>query len=179
MSWTVKQACTIVTARRDTLHRRLGFCCRQAVCGKCSALHFPGPSPSDRPTCLRLSLASRRLKHSFRNIYTLSCVLVKWAIGVGVEGSPSQIACANGDGLRSLHIPNYKSNITALLSHAILNEWIAFYSAFWIYTQSGYGAIWLLHGWCHVKLLPSRRTYCVHHTTMHQFTLSFCSKPHT
>ena len=94
MSWTVKQACTILTARRDTLHRRLGFCCKQAVCGKCSALHFPGPSPSDRPTCLRLSLASRRLKNSFRTIYTLSCALVKWAIGAGGGGS-SQIACAN------------------------------------------------------------------------------------
>ena len=29
---------------------------------------------------------------------------------------------------------------------------------------------WLLHGWCHVKLLPFWRTFCVHHTTMHQFT---------
>ena len=25
-------------------------------------------------------------------------------------------------------------------------------------------------GWCHVKLRPSRHTFCVHHTTMHQFT---------
>ena len=25
-----------------------------------------------------------------------------------------------------------------------------------------YSAIWLLHGWCHVKLLPSRLTFYVH-----------------
>ena len=27
------------------------------------------------------------------------------------------------------------------------------------------------HGWCHMKLLPSRRKFCVHHTTMHHVTL--------
>ena len=27
-----------------------------------------------------------------------------------------------------------------------------------------------MHGWCYVKLLPSWRKFCVHHTTMHQFT---------
>ena len=26
------------------------------------------------------------------------------------------------------------------------------------------------HGWCHIKLLPSRRKFCVHHTTMHHVT---------
>ena len=40
-------------------------------------------------------------------------------------------------------------------------------------------SIWLLNGWCHVKLPLSRRTFCLHHTTMHQFTESFHSKPHT
>ena len=29
------------------------------------------------------------------------------------------------------------------------------------------------------KLLPSRSTFCLHHTTVHQFTLSLYSKPHT
>ena len=28
-----------------------------------------------------------------------------------------------------------------------------------------YSAIWLLHGWCQVKLLPSQRTFRVHYTT--------------
>ena len=30
----------------------------------------------------------------------------------------------------------------------------------------------------HVKLLPSRRKFCVHHTTMHQFTVSRHAKVH-
>ena len=38
--------------------------------------------------------------------------------------------------------------------------------------------IWLLHGWCYVKLQLSRYKFCVHHTTMHQFTASFHSKPY-
>ena len=29
-----------------------------------------------------------------------------------------------------------------------------------------YTAVLLLHGWCHVELLPSRRTFCVHRTTI-------------
>ena len=33
-------------------------------------------------------------------------------------------------------------------------------------------AVWLLHGWCHMKLLPS------HHTTMHPFRVSLHLKPH-
>ena len=36
-----------------------------------------------------------------------------------------------------------------------------------------YSTTWLLHGWCQVKGLPSRRMFCVHHITMHQFTVSF------
>ena len=36
----------------------------------------------------------------------------------------------------------------------------------------------LLHGWCHVILWPSGLVVCVHHTTMHQFTMSLYSKPH-
>ena len=32
--------------------------------------------------------------------------------------------------------------------------------------------IWLFHGWCQVKLLPSPCTFCVQHTTMYQFTVS-------
>ena len=38
-----------------------------------------------------------------------------------------------------------------------------------------YSAIWLLQGWCHVKLLPSRHKFCVAHTTVHQFTVSRAS----
>ena len=34
--------------------------------------------------------------------------------------------------------------------------------------QSGVLKRW--HGWCHMKLQPSRRKFCVHHTTMHHVT---------
>ena len=44
-----------------------------------------------------------------------------------------------------------------------------FYSAFfWISTEVVYLQRW--HGWCHMKLQPSRRKFCVHHTTMHHVT---------
>ena len=37
-------------------------------------------------------------------------------------------------------------------------------------------SFWLLHGWCHMNLLPSRHTFCVHHTSMDQFTVSLYAK---
>ena len=40
---------------------------------------------------------------------------------------------------------------------------VAFYRALWISIPVVFG--WLLHGWCLSKLLPSRRRFCVHHTT--------------
>ena len=44
----------------------------------------------------------------------------------------------------------------SLRSHVILHEWIAFYSAFFEYiTEVVYLQRW--HGYCHMKLLPSRR----------------------
>ena len=40
--------------------------------------------------------------------------------------------------------------------------------------------IWLLLGWCHVKLLPSRRTFCIHHRVYNYARLSkracWCSR---
>ena len=44
--------------------------------------------------------------------------------------------------------------------------------------RSGYRAVRLLHGWYHVKMLPSQRMVGVHRTNMHQFTMSLYSKPH-
>ena len=37
----------------------------------------------------------------------------------------------------------------------------------------------LLHGWCHVKLLLSRRTFCLHHTEPCISLQCRCSTPHT
>ena len=49
------------------------------------------------------------------------------------------------------------SNSTALLSHVILNEWLwSFLVQFWASVKvCTYSAVWLLHAWRHVKLLPS------------------------
>ena len=70
------------------------------------------------------------------------------------------------------------------------SKWVivAFYSALWIYPPkwSSCSAVWFLHGWCHSKLLPSRRvlctpssyasyhvtsSVCVHHPAMLHITL--------
>ena len=45
-----------------------------------------------------------------------------------------------------------------ILSWVILNGWLSLFVAHFEH------AIWLLGGWCHMKLLPSQRTFCVHHT---------------
>ena len=52
-----------------------------------------------------------------------------------------------------------RSPADSLRSHVILHEWLAFYGAFfWISTEVVYLQRW--HGWCRVKLLPSRRVLC-------------------
>ena len=43
-----------------------------------------------------------------------------------------------------------------------------FIACFWISTKVVYLQRW--HGWCHMKLQPFRRKFCVHHTTMHHVT---------
>ena len=40
--------------------------------------------------------------------------------------------------------------------------------------RSGYSAVWLLHGWCQVKLWPSQRKFCVHTTHSKPHTLDAC-----
>ena len=52
-----------------------------------------------------------------------------------------------------------RSRADSLRSHVIRHEWLAFYSAFFlISTEVVYLQRW--HGWCHKKLLPSRRVLC-------------------
>ena len=61
------------------------------------------------------------------------------------------------------------------------SEWVtvALHSVFWIFNTVVTAPFQLLHGWCHTKLLPSRRTFCVHPATMHMFMVSLNLKPHT
>ena len=59
-----------------------------------------------------------------------------------------------------------RSRADSLRSHVILHEWLTYYTAFLLLLfihppkWCTYSAVWLLHGWCHVKLLPSRRVPC-------------------
>ena len=62
------------------------------------------------------------------------------------------------------------SRLPPLLSHVILKGWLWPLLRLWTFIEVlylAYSSVWLLHGWCHVKLLPSGSTFCVHHTTMH------------
>ena len=55
------------------------------------------------------------------------------------------------------------------------SEWMKLFIAFFFFFLQyppkwyTYSAVWLLHGWCHVKLLPSRRVLCTpcNHTPCH------------
>ena len=54
-----------------------------------------------------------------------------------------------------------------------LNDWLQLYTVHFEYPPKWctYSTVWLLHGWCHMKLLPCWHIFCIHHTTMHQFTV--------
>ena len=61
-----------------------------------------------------------------------------------------------------------------------MSKWVtSFFIVHFEYLQKWctFRAVCLLQGWCHMKLLPSRHMFCVHHTTMHQFTMLLHSKP--
>ena len=70
----------------------------------------------------------------------------------------------------------YIALFSALLSRLIalacgftwVTSSIARFCCCWISTEVVYLQRW--HGWCHVKLQPSRRKSCVHHTTMFHVT---------
>ena len=55
-----------------------------------------------------------------------------------------------------------------------------FCSAFWISTKEvNSSALWLSHGWCHVKLLShGLGAFCLHHTAMHCNVTSLHAEPH-
>ena len=47
-----------------------------------------------------------------------------------------------------------------------LNDWLQLYTVFWISTEAVYlQCVWLLHGWCLKKILPSQCMFCVHQAT--------------
>ena len=56
----------------------------------------------------------------------------------------------------------------SLRSPVVLHEWQVFIARFLNIHRRGVLKRW--HGWCHMKLQPSRRKFCVHHTTLHHVT---------
>ena len=66
----------------------------------------------------------------------------------------------------------------SLSSHVNLNERLSFNGAFFEYALQWctYSAVWLLYGWCHVKLLPSRRVLCTpyNHASCHVMSVCQC-----
>ena len=62
----------------------------------------------------------------------------------------------------------FRSRADSMRPRVILHVWLALYSAFFlISSEVVYLQRW--HGWCHVKLLPSRRVLCTpyNHTPCH------------
>ena len=65
-----------------------------------------------------------------------------------------------------------KKTHCTLVAYDLEWETVAFYRAFsfeFPLEWCTYSAIWLLNGWCHMKLL-SWHVFCVHHTSVHQLT---------
>ena len=62
------------------------------------------------------------------------------------------------------------SRADSLCLHVIWSRWVTcfFWHVFLISTEVVYLQRW--HGWCHMKLQPSRRKFCVHHAAMHHVT---------
>ena len=71
-----------------------------------------------------------------------------------------------------------RSQADSLRLHVILHVWLAFYSVFLNIHRSGVLTA-LVYGWCHMKLLPSRRILCTpyNHAPCH-FMQSHLRKVH-
>ena len=70
------------------------------------------------------------------------------------------------------YIALFSALLSRLIALACGSAWVTSFVArfcFWISTEVVYLQCW--HGWCHMKLQPSRRKSCVHHTTMFHVTL--------
>ena len=72
------------------------------------------------------------------------------------------------------------------MSHVILTEWlypfivcfcVCVFNIHYLLKRCMDSVIWLLHSWCHMKLLLSQCVFWKHHTTMRQFTMALNSKP--
>ena len=62
-----------------------------------------------------------------------------------------------------------RSRADSLRSHVILHEWIAFHSAVFLNIHRSGVYLQRKHGWCHKKLLPSRRLLCTRYNHLGAF----------
>ena len=74
------------------------------------------------------------------------------------------------DWLMITYIALFSALLSRLTALACGSAWVTSFlqRIFWISTDVVYLQCW--HGWCHMKLQPSRHKFCVHHTTMHHVT---------
>ena len=63
------------------------------------------------------------------------------------------------------YIALFSALLSRLTALACGSTWVTSFFFFFYIHRSGVLKRW--HGWCHMKLQPSRRKLCVHHTTMH------------
>ena len=95
------------------------------------------------------------------------------AFKIFVANNRSQSCCC----WSNLYSAILRSQADSLRSHVILHGWLAFIfvfiTRFWISTKVVYLQRW--YGWCHMKLLPSRHKFCVHHITMHPRSVTYQS----
>ena len=68
----------------------------------------------------------------------------------------------------------WETHCTLVIYNSKLND-CSFTQCIFNSLQSGVltELFWLLHGWCHLKLMPSSHRFWAHRATMHQFTVLF------
>ena len=129
------------------------ICCFMFHSGWAAAL-WDGSNVTKQKCFMHAMLAC---KHAHTHTHTrmqaqiLSCMID----GLTFHFDISIVLCFWGDSLHSSRILIWMSDCS--FTQCMLN----------IHSS----AVWLLRGWCHLKLLPPQRTFCVNHTAMHQFTL--------
>ena len=117
----------------------------------------------------------RQLFVFVREKWQLTILQLKTNLEAVVAGCANPALAVTEDWLIDWLMITYIALFSALLSRltalACGSTWVTsffFIARFLNIHRSGVLECW--HGWCHMKLQPSRRKFCVHHTTMHHVT---------
>ena len=152
---------TNAEARFNKIHIRKVYACLAVTCH----LHFwQNDRDFLRATAVTRGWNGYRNKSQHRKSTLEKKILPPFQQGFEPATFQSRVRCTN-----HWAIPAPKACGSTWLTSFIAR----FLFVCWISTEVVYLQRW--HGWCHMKLLPSRRKSCVHHTTM----LHVTSKPHT